>query len=253
MRRVDVSRAGNVCAHFAQQGDEIGDFRFSRGVFQNGFAFGQCRGHQNVFRAGDSDFLKDDVRASQAAAFRSAGFDVSVRGYNFCAHFFERREVQIDGPCADGATTGKRNARNAGARQSRAKGKNRSAHRLHQLVRGDRIADGVRLKSVIRGREFTGGDGDAHVRQQFTHGDDVANLGDVVQRDAVGGQQGSRHAGKAEFFAPLIVTVPWRGVPPVIRNLSIQSSSDHLPFFEFRVCTCDFFTSGLATTSPANP
>jgi hypothetical protein len=28
-------------------------------------------------------------------------------------------------------------------------------------------------------------------------------------------------AGRAEFFAPLMATVPWRGLPPVMRNLSM--------------------------------
>ena len=187
-------------AHFAQQRNEISDFRLARRVFQNGFAIGQRRRHQNIFRAGDGDLFEDDVRTLQTAALGSARFDVAMRGDDFRAHFFERGEVQIDGTRANRAAAGKRNARDAGACERRAQSENRGAHGLHEFVGRDRIADGVGLESVVGGGEFAGGDVHAHVCEQLAHGDDVADLGDIVQRDAVGGQQGSGHRGQRGIF-----------------------------------------------------
>ena len=39
----------NLRAHFLQTMDQINDFGFARGVFQNGSALGQCRRHNKVF------------------------------------------------------------------------------------------------------------------------------------------------------------------------------------------------------------
>ena len=78
IRSVDVLVVLNIGAHFSQQVNQVGNLRLSRGIFQDGFAVGQRRSHQNIFRAGYGDFFKDDVRAFQAAVDWNFGFDVSV-------------------------------------------------------------------------------------------------------------------------------------------------------------------------------
>ncbi len=47
-------------SHLVEQGGEIGDFGFARAVLKNGFAFGQRGGHEQVFGAGDGNFVEDD-------------------------------------------------------------------------------------------------------------------------------------------------------------------------------------------------
>jgi hypothetical protein len=66
----------------------------------------------------------------------------------------------------------------------------------------NRIADGVCLKRIVGSGEFVGGDIHSHVGQEFAHGDDVANHGDIVERKAVGGEQGSGHGGQRGVFCP---------------------------------------------------
>ena len=64
--------AFDVCAHFAEEDDEVGDFRFARGIFEDGFAVGEGGGHKNVFCSGDGDFVERDARAIEAAGSRGA-------------------------------------------------------------------------------------------------------------------------------------------------------------------------------------
>src|SRR6267142_1918025 len=102
-------------SHVAQHDDEIGDFRFAGGVLQDGFAIGEDCGHKDIFRAGDRDFVEDDVGALKAAAIWNFGFDVAMRNCDFGSHFFESREMQIDWPGTDGTASGERNVGDAEA------------------------------------------------------------------------------------------------------------------------------------------
>ena len=52
--------AFDLCAHLVEQIGQIGDFGFAGAVLQDGFAFGERRGHQQVFGAGDGDLVEDD-------------------------------------------------------------------------------------------------------------------------------------------------------------------------------------------------
>ena len=62
--------ACNLRAHFAEHFDQVGDFRFARGVVEDGFAVGERGGHQNIFGAGYGDFVESDIRALEAAVIR---------------------------------------------------------------------------------------------------------------------------------------------------------------------------------------
>ncbi len=79
------ARAFDLRSHFIQQGGEVGDFRLAGAILQDGFAFGQRSGHEQVFGAGDGDFVEDDFSAFQA---RGGGFDVAVLLRDFRAEAF---------------------------------------------------------------------------------------------------------------------------------------------------------------------
>ncbi len=133
-RKRGGARTLDLRAHLDQQINQVGDFRLARGIVQAGFALGQRRGHQDIFRAGHGDFFEDDVRAAQPAAARRLCLDVAVLGGNLGAHLLERLHVQIHGPRADGAASRQRNARVAQARHQRTQRQNRRAHGAHQFV-----------------------------------------------------------------------------------------------------------------------
>src|SRR6266478_8932994 len=197
LHAANVQRGSGVArdagSHLAKHDDEVGHFRLAGGIFEKGFAVGEGGGHQNIFGSGDGDFFEDYVRALQAAAIANFGFNVAMGHGNFGAHFFERSEMQIDGPRADSAAAGKGNTRDAHAGHERAERKNRGAHRFHQFVRGLRVIQCGGANGVIAGGDFGGGNGGAHKREQLAHGDEVADFGDVVDGDLVRSEQGSGH------------------------------------------------------------
>ena len=133
--------AGDLRAHFTQHRDQVGHFGFARGVFEDGFAVGEGRGHQNIFRPGDGDFIEDDVRAFKAAVIWDFGLDIAVLGGNLGAHFFQRGEVQVHGARTDGTAAGQRDARHPHPRDKRSKREDRSAHGFYEFVGSDFIVD----------------------------------------------------------------------------------------------------------------
>ncbi len=55
--------AFDLCAHGDEEGGEVGDLGLAGTVLEEGFAFGEGGGHEEVFGAGDGDLVEDDVRA----------------------------------------------------------------------------------------------------------------------------------------------------------------------------------------------
>ena len=128
---VGVPRAFDFRAHFGEQRGKVGNLRLERAIFEDGFAFGEDRGGENVFGSGDGDFREAEVRAAEALG---AGFHVTVVDGNLRAQLFERLDVQVDGARADGAAAGQGNARVAEARDERAESQHGGAHGFHQFV-----------------------------------------------------------------------------------------------------------------------
>ena len=62
-------------SHFDEQGGEIGNFGFERAIFENGFAFGQHGGREDIFRPRDRDLRKAEHSAVKA---RRSRFDVAM-------------------------------------------------------------------------------------------------------------------------------------------------------------------------------
>jgi len=86
----------------------------SRAALRNdGLAFGEDGGHQDIFGTGDGDAVKVNVAAAQAIG--GLGFDIAVGLFDGCAEMFERGDVHVDGPGTDGAAAGHGHASTTGA------------------------------------------------------------------------------------------------------------------------------------------
>jgi len=192
--------AFDVRAHLAEQVDEVSDFRFAGCVFKNGFTVGERRRHQNIFGSGDGDFVEGNPCAFEAAGAWGARFDIAVSGVDFCTHFFEGGEMKIDGASPDGAAAGKRDAGHASASERGPEREDGCPHGLDEFVGSDGFVDCGRGDGVIGGGEFGSSDGSAHVGEEFAHGNDVANHGDVVEEQRIGGEEAGGHGGECGVF-----------------------------------------------------
>ena len=151
-------------------------------------------------------------------------FDVAVRLLNARAQMFEAGEVQIDGPRADGAAAGQRDARAAAARHQRTQHQARSAHGLHQFVRRFRRDDIRRVQAHGFALHLHLG---ADIHQQPLHGADVAHARNAAQQSPV-----RRSAAPPPAPAAPSSSIRWwesrpaERAPPLITNLSMESFRD---------------------------
>jgi hypothetical protein len=104
--------------------------------------------------------------------------------------------MQVDRPRANGASSGQRNVGDARSRDGGAQREDGRAHGFHQFVRSHGVIQRVRLDGVGGGWEFRCGNLGGHKGQQFAHGDDVANHGNVAQGNGFGGKQRRCHRGQ---------------------------------------------------------
>ena len=147
---LDADGAGagafDLCSHGDEEGGEVGDFGLAGAVFEDGFAFGEGGGHEEIFGAGDGDLVEDDVRAFEAAVavVGAAGFEVAVVLGDGGAHGFEAVDVEVDGAATDGAASGHGDAGDAGAGDERAEDEGACAHGLDDLVFGDGVGEDAR-------------------------------------------------------------------------------------------------------------
>ena len=192
------ARAFDFRSHFIQKVGEVGDFGLAGAVLQNGFAVGEGCGHEQVFGAGDGDFVEDDFCAFEA---RGAGFDVAVILRDFRAELFESFDVQIDGAGADGAAAGERDAGAAAAGDQRSKDQGGGAHGLDQFVGRFGLGEiGAVNGGAVVGASVAKFDFGAHGGQQVARGLNVADLGNVFEDDGLIGEQGGGHAGQRGIF-----------------------------------------------------
>ena len=191
--------AFDLCAHGDEEGGEVGDLGLAGAVLEDGFAFGEGGGHEEVFGAGDGDLVEDDVRAFEAAVavVGAAGFEVAVVLGDGGAHGFEALDVEVDGAAADGAAAGHGDAGDAGAGDERAEDERAGAHGLDDLVLGDGVGeDGALDAGAVLGAAVAEFDLGAHADEELALGLDVADLGDVFEDDFVFGEDGGGHAGE---------------------------------------------------------
>ena len=194
---------GRACAfdlrsHLVQQVGEVGDFGLAGAVLQDGFAFGEGRGHEQVFGAGDGDLVENNFRALEAGG---AGFDVAVFLRDLRAELFEAFDVEIDGAAADGAAAGERDAGVSAAGDQRAEDQRGGAHGLDQFVGGFGGGEGGAVDGgAVLGASVAEFDFGAHGGEQVARGLDVADLRNVFEDDGLVGEQGGGHAGERGVF-----------------------------------------------------
>ena len=75
--------AADLRAHRDQESREVDDLGLARGVFDDGLAFGERRGHHQVFGAGDGHGFEHQPRAAQPLGARA---DVAVLDLDVGAH-----------------------------------------------------------------------------------------------------------------------------------------------------------------------
>ena len=123
--------AADARAHFDQHIGQIGDFRLTRGVFQNRLSVRQHRRHQQVFRPRDRNHVGGDACATHQAAARTVltgrlavfiqnrclRMDVAVFDIDTRAHRLQAFDVLIDRTRANRAATGQRHPRFAKTRE----------------------------------------------------------------------------------------------------------------------------------------
>ncbi len=190
----------NVGAHFAEKMDEVGDFWFAGAIFEDGFTVGECGGHQNIFGAGDGNFVEDDVRAVETSAIRNFCLDVTVFGSDLRAHLFEGGEMEIDWASANSAAAGKGNMSYAGAGDGGAENQDGSPHGFDEFVGGDGVIERGGLNGVVGCGNLGGGDSGGHEGEKLGHGDDVADHRKAVQSDRLSGEQGCGHGRERGIF-----------------------------------------------------
>src|SRR5258708_9645222 len=83
--------------------------------------------------------------------------------------------------------------RHAGASNRRTQRQNRSPHGLHQFIRRNRVVHRFCFDGVAFGGNLLHGNVRRHERQQLAHRNDVADLGNVLQRPPLRGSQPLPH------------------------------------------------------------
>jgi hypothetical protein len=132
-----------------------------------------------------------------AFKFAGPGFEISVFLQYLRAHFLQPLDVEIDGAAADGTSAGHGHAGHSGAGHQRAQDEGTGAHGFNDFVFGF----GAGESSEVDAGDVVGGAGTqfdlrTHRYEQFALGFDVADLGNVFERDFVFSKDGGGHAGE---------------------------------------------------------
>ena len=122
---------GNLRPHGDEAVGKIHHFRFAGGIFNDGFAVREDRGHHEVFRTRHRHHVGDDARALQA---RRRGVNVAVINLHLGPERSQPLDVLIHRTGADGASAGETHPRGAEARHEGAERQNRRAHGLDEFV-----------------------------------------------------------------------------------------------------------------------
>ncbi len=154
---------------------------------------------QHVVRGADRYLGEHDAAAAQGAALglgeNVAGFDLDLG-----AELLQAHQMQIDGTRADGAAAGQRHLGLAAAGEQRTEHPEAGPHAADHFI-GRHGVDDVARREVERLADVLGGAGtlavdgevDAVVAQDAGEQIDVGEIGDVLQRQPVRGQQAGDH------------------------------------------------------------
>ena len=186
--------AGDSGAHRAHTICQVHHFRFACGVLQHGHTVGQSRRHHQVLGTGDADDIEEN-----ACAFKTFGLGVNVAVFDgdLRPHRLQSFDVQIDGTRTDGATAGQRDPGLAEARHQRTQHKNGCTHGLDHVIWRFPNADFVAPERDLTCRGFRL---NTHLLQQFAHGADIVQVGQIGQAQVICCQQAGAHDGQGGVF-----------------------------------------------------
>ena len=184
-------------AHLQEQLRQVDDLGLLGRVADHGLAVGQGGGHHHVLGAGHGDGVEVDLDPAEALG---GGLDVPGLHADAGPHLLQGLEVEVDGPVADGAPAGQRDAGLARARHQGTQHEHRGPHGLDQVVGG------------LDGGELPGLDLDdaadpeldlrAHVGEEPPHGADVPHLGDIGEHDGLVREEGRADVGQGGVLGP---------------------------------------------------
>jgi len=97
----------NFRSHGIEKRSEIGDLGLASAILHDGLAFGEGSCHEEIFGAGDSDLVEDDLGAAEPPCRR---FDIAMFLDDIGAETFQPLDVKIDWTCANSAAAGQRHA-----------------------------------------------------------------------------------------------------------------------------------------------
>ena len=195
----DAARAVafDVRAHLDEHFGQVANLRFLRCVFKNGFAFGQCCRHHQVFSARHGHHVGADAATLQApGASWQFGQHVAMLDGNLGPHGLQALDVLVHRPGTDGASARQRDRGMAKTRQQRAQRQHRRAHGFHQLVGRLGRAQASRIQRYRAPRLGVALRRHAHVADQLEHGGNVLQPRHIFKRDGIGRQQGRTQLGQ---------------------------------------------------------
>ena len=125
--------------HLDETFGDVDDFRLACRVLDQRLATGEHCSHHCVMRGTDRDFGQRNMRADET--LRRLGEDIAGLELDLGAQGFERAQMQVHRPRADGAAAGQRHFRFAAPREQRRQHPEARAHARDHLVRRGGVDD----------------------------------------------------------------------------------------------------------------
>ena len=178
--------AGDLGAHGVEHIGQILHMRLTGGIADDGVAFADDGGHQDVFGAGDGRFVKEQVGALQATGH---GEVVAVVQLDAGAQLLQAVEMRVQAAAADYVAAGRVQLGLADAVQHGCHAQDGGAHLVAQLTADHMGVDAGHVHAdALAAALDLAAQGDDDV-QHVAHIDDV---GHVVQHHLLVGQQAGR-------------------------------------------------------------
>ena len=185
----------DIGTHANQALGQIDHFWLHGCVFQNGFAIGKGRCHQQVLGTRDGDDIKVNACSFQTLRF---GFDIAIFNNNLCTHSFQTTQMQIDWTATDATPARKRHLGIAMASQNRSKHQNGGAHGFDQFIGCRQMFDGagvhLNIHFVINHHFYT------HAAKKLDQGSDIMKVRQIADCHWLISQQGCSKNWQSRVF-----------------------------------------------------
>ena len=188
LHRDDVgTRAADPRAHRVEAVRQIDDLGLARGVLEHRHPVREAGGHHQILGAGHGHEVHHVPGSLQPPGAR---LDVALLDADLGAERLQALHVLIDRPQPDRAAARQRHARVPAAGEERPEDQNRGPHRLHELVRRERL---VESRSVQIHARAVDPRRDAHLLEQPQHRAHVVQQWNVGEPQRLGGEQRRAH------------------------------------------------------------